>query len=214
MRMRILAGVMLAGLCLFPAAARADIPAPVPPEPKAVPVKIYLDAKAKESRLQVPARMTEMRYLFGGVPKGEPPVPPKSPAPPSSDLGPPVGEGGAGAGATYAPTPPAEQNTNHLMIAGAALTLGLGCGGVWLLRRPGTASLRGVALLVAAGVTLGGSTFLWANKAPPPRPPQPAKIDLPALFDGKMTLEVLTDGDTINIILDKATYAKLQKEMK
>ncbi len=221
MRTMILAGVLLAGLCVFPAAGRADLAPPVP-EPKAVPVKIYLDEKAKESRIQVPQGLTTVWFR----PRGVPPQPPSSGAvpppnlppgtrplppgavPPSGDIGAPISE--IEADVEYAPTP-TEKNPNHLMIAGAALTMAFGCGGVWLLRRPDTSSLRGIVLLIASGVTLCGSTFVWANSAPPPRPPQPAKLDLPARFDGKMKLEVLTDGDTINIILDKATYAKLKE---
>jgi hypothetical protein len=212
MRTMILAGWLLAGLCVSPNLSRADLAPPVP-EPKSVPVKIYLDEKAKESRIQVPQNLTNIRFrpVRPGQPPA-PPVPPTSPAPtspaPKSDINDQSSVGELEADAEYAHE---QKNPNHLMIAGMALTMGLGCGGVWLLRRPDTSSLRGVALLVASGGILCGSTFVWANAPPPPRPPVIGKIDLPVLSDGKMKLEVLQGGDTINIILDKATYGKLQK---
>ncbi len=219
MRTMILAGVLLSGLGVCPAAGRADIPVPVPPEPKAVPVKIFLDEKAKASRIHVPAHMTEMQYRLRNDPRppdaGPPLSPPNVPLPglqPLSNAVPSPG-GPSAAGAPAAPRP-AEQNTNHLLIAGVALTMGLGCGGVWLLRRPGATSVRGAALLIASGVVLFGSAILWANGAPPPRPPAVGSIDLPVLADGKMTLEVVTEGDSIHVILDKETYAKLQKATK
>lgn len=211
MRTMIVAGVLLAGLCVFPAVGRADLAPPVP-EPKTVPVKIFLDEKAKESRIQVPQGLTTVRFRRGPAvepvpPSKNAPLPPGSP-PPLSEIEAPVSEMEADVEYAHGPI---EKNPNHLMIAGVALTMAFGCGGVWLLRRPDASTLRGVVLLVASGVTLCGSTFVWANGAPPPRPPQPAKIDLPLLSDGKMKLEVLMGGDTINVILDKATYAKLKE---
>ena len=212
MRTMIWAGVLLAGLSVYPAVGRADLAPPVP-EPKTVSVKIYLDEKAKESRIQVPQNLTTVRFRQVEFPPVVPPPskrlqPPPGSPPPSSDIESPVSEMEADVEYAHGPT---EKNPNHLMIAGAALTMAFGCGGVWLRRRPDTSSLRGVVLLVASGVTLCGSTFVWANVAAPERPPQPGKIDLPLLSDGKMKLEVLMGGDTINVILDKDTYAKLKE---
>ncbi|WP_020470376.1 hypothetical protein [Zavarzinella formosa] len=223
MRTIIAAGLLLAGLSISPKVSRADIPPPVP-EPKSIPVKIYLDEKAKESRILVPQNLTTVRFRpvrpglppnAGNVPPPTSPLP-TSPAPgsapPKADIDTDTPVSQIEADVEYAAEP--IKNPNHLMIAGVALTMGLGCGGVWLLRRPDASTLRGVVLLVASGVVLCGSTLLWANAPPPVRPPVVGKIDLPILSDGKMKLEVLQGGDTISIILDKETYAKLQKEAK
>jgi hypothetical protein len=99
---------------------------------------------------------------------------------------------------------------NHLMIAGVALALGLGLGGVWLVRRPGRGT-RGLALLIAAGGVLAVSSVAWANQAAPKPPVPPA---LPTAFDGKVRLEVVEAGDTIRLIVDKETYEQMKKDLK
>jgi hypothetical protein len=102
------------------------------------------------------------------------------------------------------------------MIAGVALTLALGLGGLWLVRRQGRSGMRGLALLIAAGGTLAASTIVWANVPPPknfdPPPPVRERVILPVAFDGNVNLEVTFGGDTIRLILDKDTYDKMKKE--
>jgi hypothetical protein len=110
----------------------------------------------------------------------------------------------------------APRNPNHLMAAGVALTLALGLGGVWLVRRPGRAATRGLVLLLAAGGTLVASTVGWANVPPPVPPPQPPKrevVALPIAFDGNVTLE-FAGRDAIRLVLDKETYEKMKKDPK
>jgi hypothetical protein len=99
---------------------------------------------------------------------------------------------------------------NHLMVAGVALALGLGLGGVWLVRRPGRGT-RGLALLIAAGGVLAAGSVAWANQAAP-KPPVPAP--LPIAFDGQVRLEVVAAGDTIRLIVDQETYEQMKKDLK
>ena len=148
------------GLALIPAAAKADLAPPVPPA-KDVKFVVELDEKAKAPKLIVPQNLTTVRFRPG--PRPNPGKPPGDKEPQayleleSDDV-----------------APETPRNHNHLMIAGVALTLSLGLGGVWLVRRNGRSSTRGLVLLIAAGTTLSASTLVWAN-APPPTSPPPAK---------------------------------------
>lgn len=210
MRTPLVVGLAAFGLTLVPRAARADLAPPVPPA-KDVKFVAELDEKAKGPKLVVPQNLTTVRFRPGPRPGANPPPPggavPPKPGEPLTMLelegDDPVVE-------------PAGRNPNHLMIAGVALTLALGLGGVWLIRRPGRASGRGLALLLAAGATLTAATVVWANAAPPPRPPVPPKekVVLPVAFDGKVNLEVVVGGDTIRLVLDKDTYAAMKKDPK
>ena len=216
--------LLLAAMNLLPSRARGDI-APPAPEPKNVPVRVYLDEKAKESRIQVPQSLTAVRVRPrpGGAPPTAIPLQPlpkapitgggESPKPekPASNEGDATDLGDWEADADQA-IEPAGTNQTQLMVAGMALTMSLGCGGVWLLRRPNTSSLNGVVVLIASGVVLAASTLVWANVPVPQRPPADPKIDLPLLSEGKFKLEILPRGETINIILDKETHAKLTKK--
>lgn len=209
MRTLLVAGLAAFGLGLIPPAARADLAPPVPPA-KDVKFVVELDEKAKAPKLIVPQNLTTVRFRPGPRPGAAPPppgaVPPKGGEPLTMlelEGDEPVAELAA-------------RDPNHLMIAGVALTLAFGLGGVWLVRRPGRASGRGLALLLAAGATLTAATVVWANAAPPPRPPAPPKekVVLPVAFDGKVNLEVVVGGDTIRLVLDKETYAAMKKDPK
>ena len=193
----------LAVLALTYTPARADLALP-PPGPVEVKFKVEVDEKAKGPVLQLPRGVTGVRVRPGG-PKGPPPT---------SKEGKPVGEDGEEPvvlefdGAVAAEP---ERNPNHLMIAGVAVTLALGLGGVWLVRRPGRSGTRGLALLLAAGGTLAISSVAWANQAAP-KPPVPAA--LPVAFEGKIKVEIVPAGDTVRLIVDKETYEQMKKDLK
>lgn len=197
--MRLLTTAALAafGLGLVPPAVRADIPPPIPPA-RDVKFTVELDENARGPKLVVPASMTRVQFR----PRG--PVPdrgPKALPPGKEQVGYLEVESDEEA--------PAGRNPNHLMIAGVALTLALGLGGVWLVRRQGSSGTRGLVLLLAAGGTLVASTVVWAN-APPPQPKE--RVVLPVAFEGNVNLEVTVGGGSIRLILDKDTYEKMKKD--
>ena len=202
--MRPVAVVLLAalGLSLVPLSARADIPPPVPPA-KDVKFTIELDENAKAPRLVVPVGMTRAQFR----PRG--PVPDRGPKalPPGKEQ---VGYLEIESDDEVTPA----RNPNHLMIAGVALSLALGLGGLWLVRRQGTGGNRGLVLLLASGVTLAASTITWANVAPAAPPPPKEKVVLPVAFEGNVHLDVTVAGDSIRLILDKETYEKMKKDPK
>jgi hypothetical protein len=195
------------GLAVVPVPIRADLAPPVPP-PKDVKFTVEVDENAKAPKLIVPQNLTNVRFRPGG-PRG---VPGAAPPPGKEPLAVLEFEDDANVAAE-----PDGWNSKHLMTAGVALTLSLGLGGVWLVRRQGRGSARGLALLVAAGTTLAASTLVWANAPPPKSPPPPARkevVVLPMAFDGKVNLEVAQGGDTIRLVLDKATYEAVKKDPK
>jgi hypothetical protein len=203
MRTALVVGLAAFGLALVPPAARADLAPPVPPA-KDVKFTVEVDENAKGPKLIVPQHMTTVRVRPlrpGAAPKA---VPPGKGEPVALEIE-----------SDDVAVEPAPENRNHLMIAGVALTLSLGLGGVWLVRRHGRGTTRGLALLLAAGGTLAVSTIVWANAAPPPpRPPQKEKVVLPVAFNGQVNLEVVVGGDTIRLVLDKATYEAMKKDPK
>jgi hypothetical protein len=182
-----------------------------PPLPPAKEVKfvVELDEKAKAPKLIVPQNLTTVRVR----PPRPGAAPPKAGSPPVKDGNESLSYIELESGDELPPESP--RNQNHLMIAGVALTLAFGLGGVWLVRRQGRSGVRGLALLIAAGGTLAASTIVWAN-APPPRtperPPVKERVILPVAFDGNVNLEVVFGGDTIRLVLDKDTYDKLKKD--
>jgi hypothetical protein len=208
MRKLFVAALAVFGFGLIPPSARADLAPPVPPV-KEVKFVVEVDEKAKAPKIIVPQNLTTVRLRPRPIPG-----PPKANPPAKDDK----------EELTYlevesdvaAPTEPTPKNRDHLMIAGVALALSLGLGGLWLVRRQGRNATRGLALLIAAGGTLGISTLVWANAPPPPIKPPPAKevFVLPIAFDGKVNLEVTVGGDTIRLVLDKDTYDKLKEKPK
>jgi hypothetical protein len=189
---------LLAGLGLglgLTGRARADIPPPLPPAKDSVTVKIEVDEKAKGPRLVVPNGVftpPRVRPRFPEAPKGELPV-----------------ENGDGIGQDD--TKP----RHHLLIAGIAVSLALTFGGVWLIRKNGKGSMRGLALLIAAGATLTAGAIAWANAAPPlkdrpPARPQPV-VNYPTAFDGKAAVEFTYGQEPVRLILDKKSYEDLKK---
>ena len=197
MRLLILAALAVFATGLVPSAARADA-LPPPPPPKEVKFTVEVDEQAKAPRLIVPHTLTQARFRprpAPGNPAGKEPV---------AELEFESDE----AGPAEAP-----RNPNHLMVAGVALTLALGLGGLWLVRRPGRAGTRGLVLLLAAGGTLAAGTITWANAPAPPPPPKKERILLPTAFSGNVTLE-FGGRDTIRLVLDKESYEKMKKDPK
>lgn len=218
-----IAALAVLGLGLITPAARADLAPPVP-APQEVKIKVELDEKAKGPKLIIPSAMTQPPRV-----RPRPPIIPKKEQPPgatppntgSTPPAKPEGEQGIDADTDNVvfewQQEPAPTNRNHLLIAGLALTLSLSMGGLWVMRRYGRGSARALVLLVAAGATLAGSTVAWANVPPPKKfdTPPPLPAALPTVFDGKVTLEIVFGGgDTIRLVLDKATYEKLKEKPK
>jgi hypothetical protein len=209
MRKILIAVAAAFGLSLLPSSARADLAPPVPPV-KDVKFVVEVDDKAKAPKLIVPQNLTTVRIR----PRPGGAVPPKAVPPGKDDKG--------GEQLSYielessdnTPIEPAPRNPNHLMIAGVALALSLGFGGVWLIRRQGRMGTPALAIMLAAGGSLAVTTLVWANAAPPPVKPPPAKerVLLPVAFNGNVSLEVTVGGDTIRLVLDKETYEKLKEK--
>ena len=189
----------LAVLALTYTPARGDLALP-PPGPVEVKFKVELDEKAKGPVLQLPRGVTGGRVRPAG-PKGPPPA---------GKEGQPEGEEPVVLEFDGAVAAEPGRNPNHLMIAGVAVTLALGLGGIWLVRRPGRSGTRGLALLLAAGGTLAASSVAWANQAAPKPPPPP--VVLPVAFEGKIRVEIVPAGDTVRLILDKETYEQVKKD--
>ena len=216
MRTVVLSALVSFGLALLPATLRADLAPPIP-APKEVNFKIEVDEKAKAPKLIVPINLTNVRIRPKVNPLPAPinPIPgkvnpqPAQPAKPifenSEEAAAELSEGDELVIETETP-----KSNNRLIIVGLCLTLALGFGGMWLVRRNGK-SVRGLALLMAAGGTIAFTSAVWAN-APPP--PQPKPIALPTLYDGKVTLELVPNGDTIRLVVDAETAAKLKKDAK
>lgn len=198
------------GLSLLPSSARADLAPPVPPV-KDVKFVIEVDEKAKAPKLVVPQNLTTVRIR----PRPGGAAPPKALPPGKDDKG---GEQLSyieleSSDETLDVTPPT--NRTHLMIAGVALAIAFALGGLWFVVRRGKSATRGLAILFTASLTLGASSLVWAN-VPPPKPPTPPpvpeRVVLPVAFNGNVSLEVTVGGDTIRLVLDKATYEKLKEK--
>jgi hypothetical protein len=176
--------------------AGADIPPPLPQGKESVRVKVEVDENAKGPRLVIP------NGVFT-APRVRPRIQPKSE--PKGALEPENMDG-------VADNDPQEQPRHHLLIAGLAMALSLGLGGMWLLRKNGKGTV-GLMLLIAAGATLSIGAVVWANAAPP-RPLNPAKNKIeafPSAFDEKANVEFIYGQEPVRLILDKASFEKLKK---
>jgi hypothetical protein len=142
-----------------------------------------------------------------GQPGGTPPTPP--PLPPG------------GKDEDSASQPESKRQSSlplSTMIIGLALTLSFSTGGLWMARRKSGAKPVGLLVAILSIGLLSGAA-VWANLAPPQRPPQPPQFPgqpqvpgpLPALLklDG-IKVELLPQGDTIRLILTK----KQKEELK
>jgi hypothetical protein len=173
--------------------ATADIAPPLPPKKESVAVKIEVDEKAKGPKLVVPNGVFTAPRVRPG-PRGQ--------------LDQETGDG-------IADNDNPDKPRHHLLIAGIAVSLALAFGGVWLIRKNGKGSMRGLALLIAAGVTLAAGAIAWANAAPPPfkdRPPvRPQPVTYPTAYEGKAAVEFTYGQEPVRLILDKESYEKLKK---
>lgn len=189
-------------------AVRADLAPPVP-APQEVKLKVELDENAKGAKLIIPAAMVQPRFRPRPQPlPGKKELPPTAPPPAGAKPEEPIEVDNA---LVEWEVEPAPTNRHHVLIAGLALTLSLSLGGAWLMRRHGRGSGRALVLFVASSAALAGSTVAWAN-APPPRVEPKPVVALPTLLDGKVNLEVVIGGgDSIRLVLDKATFEKLKE---
>lgn len=107
----------------------------------------------------------------------------------------------------------AEPPPFHWVLSGLALTAGLSLGGVWLVRK-GAASGKRIAWIVAPVLVAASATLLFADLGPiRPRPrPVPSPTALPAFLDGTIAVEVVPGGDTVRLVLDKASWEKFKKD--
>jgi hypothetical protein len=80
-------------------------------------------------------------------------------------------------------------------VAGVALSLSVGAGGFWLVRRRRLG--KGLATALVLLGLAGAGAMVWANAVPvPPRPVPPA-----AGAQGKVVLEIVNPGTTVRLIL-------------
>jgi hypothetical protein len=172
--------------------ARADIAPPLPAAKEAVAVKIEVDEKANGPRLVVPNGVFTAPRVR--------PVPKKS-SDPKSEL--PSASDDAVADENGS-------NSTRYLVAGAALTIALTCGGFYLLRRNGRGSTSGMALLIAAGATILVGAVVTANAPPPIRPAKPKTESYPAAYEGKAQVEFVYGQEPVRLILDKESYEKLK----
>jgi len=175
--------------------AKADLLPPLPPAKEGVGMKIEVDEKAKSPRLVLP------QGAF---------LPPRVRPGPKSELPNENGDGYAQETEVEAsPTTP----RNSILMAGLALSLSLGFGGFWILRRNGKGSITGMVLLIATASMLTASAVVWANAPAPvlPIPPKPKAEAFPTAWDGKTSIEFSYGNEPVRLILDKESFEKLKK---
>jgi len=174
----------------------------LPPAREAVGITIEVDPNAKGPRLVLP------NGVF--TPPRVRPFPKTSP-PPKGEL--PIESGDEVTMADDAITAP----RHNLLIAGLALSLSLGFGGFWMVRRHGRGSLTGLAVLIATTGMLIAGAVAWADIAVPPRPPinkqPPLKKaeSFPIAFEGKGTIDFVYGNEPVRLILDRESFEKLKK---
>jgi hypothetical protein len=193
-------GVLGLGLSLT-SKSQADIPVPkrtevAPVKNEVVKVTIEVDEKAKEARIVMP------RFVPGVL------NPPKAiPTPPPSQVE--LDDGEIPAVAENELTP-----NNRLLFSGIALSLSIGCGGMWLVRKKGKGPLGSLALLLAVGGLLTVGAAVWGNGGPPPFLFQPKVPTYPSAWEGKATVSYQNfapGSQVVRVILDKESFEKLKK---
>src|SRR5262245_60822039 len=172
----------LAALLLAAAAgsSRADLAVPQPRPGNKMKLSVEIDPLAQDPRLVVPRAATAQPRGFGAA---------------DADT-----EDGVAA------------NPMRTAAVGASLALAVCFGGLWLVKRQ-TGSSRAVALLVTAGGFLRFGVAVWANAAPQfPKGgrPGPAAAPTSKLLDGKVSVEMVRDGDTVRLVLPKEFFEKLK----
>ena len=96
------------------------------------------------------------------------------------------------------------------LVAAVGLTLALAVSGLGFFRlrnRPGGKGLG--AVLALAAVLIAGRCPLQADAPPPPRPPAWASLE-----GGKVTVEVVDDGDTVRLVVPKSQLAQWAAKLK
>jgi hypothetical protein len=97
----------------------------------------------------------------------------------------------------------------HLMAAGICLSLALGCGGFWLMRRSEKFAARGLLLMLAAIVLLSLSAAVaWGNAAYTFKQVAPALPPGIPLAD-KATIEIVEQGEAITLIVPRANLVQV-----
>jgi hypothetical protein len=184
----------------FPPPGRQPVPPP-PPRPAAVaPLVVVTDDSVKEPRLEIPRKLLRSLRVDLGEEK-EPDT-----------------------RRVEAPLP-----RLHTILAGAALSLALVTGGLWLTRSRNRLAGRGLMLLlVAGGLLVLGSGVLWADIGvrpnpfgprpnPGPNPFQPPNMKPPvvALPPGAISLVdkigifVVDKGDAIVLVVNRDDLARV-----
>jgi hypothetical protein len=97
-------------------------------------------------------------------------------------------------------------------VAGLALTAAFVSGGFWLVRKKRTLA----AMSLFASLVVFGTTAVQADLRPVPRPPAPVTVNFPATVthDGKLTLEIVPAGDTIQLIMPTKAIAEAAPQPK
>jgi len=204
----LLFALTLAALMITISPVHADIAPPVP-QPREVKVVIRFDEKAKGPIVEAPQNV-----LFPRAPRVPIRQPKKEGAQPNAQPQANPFDGGE-EGVIFEPTaegdeepPVASRPSSHTTMAGVALAMSVGFGGLWFLRRDGR-SLRPLVLMIAAGGMLTAGALVWGNGAPIQRPMPETKIGGTVMLEGKATLLMPVGGDSITIVLDKESLKAL-----
>ncbi len=99
----------------------------------------------------------------------------------------------------------------HLIVAGSALALALGLGGLWLVRLRTRPAARNLVLLLAAlALVAGAGGVLWADiPAPKPKPKPPTEVPAGITLSEKVTIEIVDKGDAITLITPREQLANV-----
>ncbi len=168
----------------------------LPPSPPSLPLVIDTDEKATVARLLIPRQLLE--NLRSQVDDPEQPIV---------------------AGESRRPLA-------HTVAAGIALSMGLGLGGVWLVRHRGWGISRKLSAGVVALGLFGFAGAAWADVLPIPslpsldparprwrrdkpieKPPVPTRLTLA----DQVTVEVVEKGDAIRLVVHPAQLPKVLK---
>jgi len=91
------------------------------------------------------------------------------------------------------------------VLAGVFLMLSLAFTGLWVVRSRGIFGGKLAAgVLVGLGLLVAGTAIAWANKAPPPLPPEKA-----ANNHDRVIIEIVDQGETVKLILHKSQVTKM-----
>ncbi len=103
---------------------------------------------------------------------------------------------------------------HHTLFAGAALSLALTFGGLWVVKQRDKPWGKTLAVLLVTAGLLGTTGLVFANlRVPVPEPPlvapnPPAPIPLAGVLPD-VAVEVVDKGDAIKLIVNREQYGKL-----